>query len=828
MKRPCFSSIVMFLVSICSTIAIGHAHNFELVGDGAVIARDGANTGFASVIHIPDWILPNDRADSNANYYMYYANHSGKHIYMKWAEILDGPWTAFDLGGIYNGQSRRGVFDTDADPTREDYDHVAGPDAHVDDVNQRIIMYYHGQNQPSTTTPDGTSVPRKHSNFVATSHYGLNFNDPVHAGGETGHGPVSVTYDTVTREVALGQDYQRIFEYKGDYYSVAKRAVMDKAPDPADPWAPKPGDPFDEAWIRENTPTDLWYNDANPNGQSSYHSPAATFLASSEFENHPSNPNPGVAILSNDERMNHTSANLLAAAEQLEIFFYVREDPGDRFDDMYRIVLDISDPDFQNWTVAIDDVTGEYMFDVVVTDEEVKAAVEAAHPGGVDPEFFADPSSLGGPSVFVDDDGSKYIFYTYLSAVLGGNTNTSEGQISAIRLLPPILSDFDFDGWVDRYDLEVLINEWLLSGSDLVADRDNSEKVDLIDFSFFAKDWTGPDSQSPTPNPLTWIVAAAAQGSYTISMTASAATDKSGVEYYFNNITDPTHDSEWQMTTVYIDTDLDPETQYTYRVKARDKSHYQNETAWSATTSATTGPELGPETIFETFDSDPSARGWINDQAGSTTFTYNATGYLDAEIYRDSANTARFYKTLNHNYDETVEFWFEYDAQIVSATSPLQRAFAGLFNYSVSDNHHDLLGARFAYWDYSGTPRENRHDLYCYTTDGTKVSVSGSPLDPGIAYGQNIRVKIHYWFESALGKASLDVYAINTDGSTGSLIMAAPASTVAGTGKTLTLNIMGLGNRTDGSNSGENNVVKIDNMYFSSEAENTSPISPSF
>lgn len=81
---------MMFLVSICSTIAIGHVHNFELVGEGAVIARDGTNTGFASVIHVPDWILPGDRANANANYYMYYANHRGKHIYMKWAQTLDG------------------------------------------------------------------------------------------------------------------------------------------------------------------------------------------------------------------------------------------------------------------------------------------------------------------------------------------------------------------------------------------------------------------------------------------------------------------------------------------------------------------------------------------------------------------------------------------------------------------------------------------------------------------------------------------------------------------------------------------------------------------
>ena len=419
-------------------LAVGH-DEFELVGDGAVLAREGSNTSFASVINIPDWILPADRADPTAEYYMYYARHGGMHIFMKWAPSLDGPWAPFDLGGTYNGQSRRGVFDVEADSTRESYDHIAGPDVHVDDANQRIILYYHGENQPSTRTPSGTSVPKKHSNFVATSHYGLNFNDPLHAGGESGHGPVTVTHDTVTRDVALGEDYQKVFEYKSNYYSVSKRAILNKAPDFNDPWTPPAENPFNEVWIEEDTPTDLWTFDANPNGQEQYYSPAATFLASSAFENHPNNPLPGEVVLSNGnaERMNHSSAHLLADDELLEVYFYVRSDPGDRFDDIYRIVLDISEPDFQDWTVAINGSTGEYMFEVVATDEDVKAAVEAAHPGGVDPDFYADPSSLGAPSIFIDEDGSKYLFYTYFSAVNGGASSASEGQISAIKLLPP-------------------------------------------------------------------------------------------------------------------------------------------------------------------------------------------------------------------------------------------------------------------------------------------------------------------------------------------------------------------------------------------------------
>ncbi|MEE9368740.1 MAG: hypothetical protein V3V05_07735 [Pontiella sp.] len=157
----------------------------------------------------------------------------------------------------------------DADSTREDFDHVACPDVHIDDVNQRIIMYYHGRNQQSTQTPDNTNVPQKHSNFVATSQYGLNFNDPDYAGGEAGYGSVTVTYDTVTRDVTLGEDYQRVFEHNGQIYSVSKRAILNRAPDPLDPWTPPSNDPFSECWIWEDTPSDLWWNDNG--GKHEYH-----------------------------------------------------------------------------------------------------------------------------------------------------------------------------------------------------------------------------------------------------------------------------------------------------------------------------------------------------------------------------------------------------------------------------------------------------------------------------------------------------------------------------------------------------------------------------
>ena len=60
------------------------------------------------------------------------------------------------------------------------------------------------------------------------------------------------------------------------------------------------------------------------------------------------------------------------------------------------------------------------------------------------------------------------------------------------------------------------------------------------------------------------------------------------MEYYFTCTAGGGHNSGWQDGTTYEDTALQPNTQYTYTVKARDKSANQNETAASTAKSATT------------------------------------------------------------------------------------------------------------------------------------------------------------------------------------------------------------------------------------------------
>jgi hypothetical protein len=96
------------------------------------------------------------------------------------------------------------------------------------------------------------------------------------------------------------------------------------------------------------------------------------------------------------------------------------------------------------------------------------------------------------------------------------------------------------------------------------------------------------DTTPPTPDPLTWSVEPTALGISSITMTAATATDDSGVEYSFVNVTDESHNTGWQDSPVFTDTGLDNDTTYTYKVRARDKSMNHNATAFSVPASAKT------------------------------------------------------------------------------------------------------------------------------------------------------------------------------------------------------------------------------------------------
>ena len=112
------------------------------------VKDEGDNINGPSLIRIPDWIAPQDRADIAARYYLYFGDHAGDYIRMAWAENITGPWHLHQIGSNVS-TGNRGVLDNgnrDIDVGNGiviEENHLASPDVHVDNANQRIIMYFH-------------------------------------------------------------------------------------------------------------------------------------------------------------------------------------------------------------------------------------------------------------------------------------------------------------------------------------------------------------------------------------------------------------------------------------------------------------------------------------------------------------------------------------------------------------------------------------------------------------------------------------------------------------------------------------------------------------
>ena len=112
------------------------------------VEEEGENVNGPSLIRIPDWISPENRANRSAVYYLYFGHHTGDYIRMAWAENITGPWHLYQVGSDVTRGKRRvrdnGGRDIDVGNNIViEENHLASPDVHVDDENQRIILYFH-------------------------------------------------------------------------------------------------------------------------------------------------------------------------------------------------------------------------------------------------------------------------------------------------------------------------------------------------------------------------------------------------------------------------------------------------------------------------------------------------------------------------------------------------------------------------------------------------------------------------------------------------------------------------------------------------------------
>ncbi|MCH7703227.1 MAG: hypothetical protein IID37_16230 [Planctomycetes bacterium] len=122
------------------------------------------------------------------------------------------------------------------------------------------------------------------------------------------------------------------------------------------------------------------------------------------------------------------------------------------------------------------------------------------------------------------------------------------------------------------------------------------EDISNSDFSILLE----VDHDPPSPDPMTFDSLPAPLGTMEMTMTATEATDDSPpIEYMFDFVIGGLggSDSAWQESTTYVDAGLFPNSNYTYRVKARDGLNPANETDWSDEHEAATEIET-PRLLF--------------------------------------------------------------------------------------------------------------------------------------------------------------------------------------------------------------------------------------
>lgn len=163
----------------------------------------GVNIQGPTLVKVPDWL-----ANPLGQYYLYFADHKGDYIRLAYADMLTGPWQIYAPGSLQLAESHfltappeisdERVRELEAERrvsgvsyghdmrTELTSTHIASPDVHIDNVNRRFIMYYHGL----------AGAGRQHSR-VATSSDGIHFE---------------------AQPQNLGRTYMRAFQHDGMTY----------------------------------------------------------------------------------------------------------------------------------------------------------------------------------------------------------------------------------------------------------------------------------------------------------------------------------------------------------------------------------------------------------------------------------------------------------------------------------------------------------------------------------------------------------------------------------------------------------------------------------
>jgi hypothetical protein len=255
------------------------------------------------------------------------------------------------------------------------------------------------------------------------------------------------------------------------------------------------------------------------------------------------------------------------------------------------------------------------------------------------------------------------------------------------------------------------------------------------------------DTDPPAPNPLTWAVPPYPISSSAISMTATTATDNTPPVYYFFDFYSGGSggtDSSWQTLTSYTDSGLQPNTQYSYRTKAKDSADPPNEGQYSTIE------------LTYTFANVPSAPSVTNPTSSTIDVNVNPNGNpgpTEFAILCDSTNPTDATwegKYVNANGDPVASEVWQTDASWGTTTV---KGLNGETQYcfTVKARNQDLIETVF------GPPGCGQTETPMYVLDGECIYKDMSPVNDVTVNITNLDTGMSWWADTIDNYYSLEL-----------------------------------------------------------------------
>jgi hypothetical protein len=168
-----------------------------------------------TVIRVPSWI-----EKPLGRYYMYFAHHMGTFIRLAYADSITGPWKIYDPGVLQVKDTA--FFRPQPDPPENlenFYTHVASPEIHVDAVNRRLVLWFHGFWTEGAQWPVGEPAARE---WIRQHGYGQFTQSADSVDG--------LHFDV--RPSITRTSYLRVFPYDGYLYGMARLGLLLRSKDP--------------------------------------------------------------------------------------------------------------------------------------------------------------------------------------------------------------------------------------------------------------------------------------------------------------------------------------------------------------------------------------------------------------------------------------------------------------------------------------------------------------------------------------------------------------------------------------------------------------------